>query len=297
MRDASVQLQASIASEVTTLARLWRVQRKDGTVLRFTDAVQPINIQLPGDTSVQTYRSDVSFTSSAIFTSSSYANQQSVTLTFLLDDTGFSEGDLRARQYDGATSQIHVVDYTHPEYGTILWFSGTFGIVRLSDQKIGTVEILPLAATLGTSAIGTETYSATCRNALGDAICKINLTALKMPFTVTSASGGSVVSAALNQASGYWSLGFVKWLTGKNAGKTSQVQSNDQGSTSLFLLSPPFYPIQAGDTAEVYPGCDKQRQTCINKFANLQHMRAEPDVPNGSKFVPNVNINNMPIAG
>lgn len=297
MRDASVQLKAAIAQSATTLARLWRVERKDGTVLRFTDAVRPVKIQLASDDAAYTYRSDVSFTSSAIFTSSSLANQQSVTLTFLLSADGFAEGDIRARLYEDAVSEVHVCDYKHPEYGTIQWFAGTFGLIRISNQKVGEVEVQPLGAAVGDASIGTEAYSETCRNSLGDAICGVDLEARKVGFTVDSASGGSVVASELTQDSGSWSLGFVKWTGGQNAGKTSMVQSNDKDTTSLFLLSPPFYPIQAGDTGFVYPGCDKRRRTCIDKFDNLKRNRSEPDVPNGSQGVPNVHVNTAMVAG
>lgn len=279
MRTASVQLQARIAGESTTLARLWRVTRSDGEVLRFTDAVRPITIEVAPDTDPEVYRSDITFTSSAIFTSSSYANQQSVTVDIVMDDEGFREGDMRSRRYDGALSEIMVVDYEFPQYGVVQMFAGVFGTITLSDQGMAQIEIQPSDSAINGQLIGLEKYSQTCRANLGDSRCKVDLEVLKVAFTVDTASGGSLVASELTQASGSWALGFVKWLTGENAGSTSMVSSNDQGTTSLFLTSPPFYPIQTGDTAEVYPGCDKLRATCISKFANLANMRAEPDVP------------------
>lgn len=282
MRACSTQLAARLAEESTTLARLWRVTRQDGTVLRFTDAVRPITIQIAPDVAPEVYRSDISFTSSAIFTSRSFANQQSVTLTFLMDDNGFAEKDMRARQYDGATSEVYIVDYEYPQYGTVTMYTGLFGTVTLSNQHIATVEVTPSQSTLNGVGLGTEKYSQTCRASLGDARCKVDMSTLKAAFTVDSANGGSFVSSSLTQANGHWSLGFVLWLTGENAGKTSGVQSNDAGTHSVFLLTTPFFAIQVGDTGEIYPGCDKLRATCHDKFNNVINMRAEPDVPNGA---------------
>lgn len=282
MRACSVQLAARLSGESTTLARLWRIARADGTVLRFTDAVKPIAIQIAPDVTPQVYRSDISFTSSAIFTSKSFANQQSVTLTFLLDDAGFAEKDIRARLYDGATSNVYIVDYEFPQYGTVTMYSGVFGQVQLSDQKIATVEVTPPQSTINGIGIGTEKYSQTCRASLFDSRCKLTASAFKVTFTVDTASGGSFVSDEITQENGHWALGFVKWLTGANVGKTTQVQSNDVGSTSVFLTSPPFFAIQPGDTGEIYPGCDKTRPRCI-QFNNLLNMRAEPDVPTGAE--------------
>lgn len=293
MRTCSTQLAARIAASATTLARLWRVTRTDGAVFRFTDNVRPITIQVAPDVAPEVYRSDLSFTSSAIFTSKSFANQQDVTLTFLLDNSGFAEGELRARMFDGAASELFICDYQHPEFGVVSMFSGNFGVVQISDQKIATVDVVPSQSTINGVGVGTERYSQTCRNSLGDAHCQVDMNARKVSFTVDSASGGSFVASALTQENKHWDLGFVKWTSGANVGRTSSVQSNDSGSTSVFLLSPPFFAIQAGDTGDIFPGCDKLRQTCLDKFDNVNNIDAEPDVPNGAG-IPGSNYNTDP---
>jgi uncharacterized phage protein (TIGR02218 family) len=161
-------------------------------------------------------------------------------------------------------------------------YNGTWGTVQLSNLPIATVEVVPDSSTINGIGIGGEKYSQTCRASLGDSRCKVDIEALKVAFTVDSASGGSLVSADLNQANGYWALGFIRWLTGDNAGTTSKVQSSAATSTSVFLMGPPFYAIQAGDTGEILPGCDKLRKTCLDKFNNVLNGRYEPDVPDGA---------------
>ncbi len=275
MRTASVQLTAAIAADATSLARLWRVVRADSEELFFTDAVKPIVFD--GDT----YRSDVSFTSSAIFTSRTAANLQSVTMTVNTDDTAFAEGDIRLGKYRGATASISVVDYNHPEYGELVLFEGQFGRIQLTNQQMMNVEIIPNSATGNGNSIGVESYSPTCRANLGDVRCKVDIDALKTAFTVSSASGGSVVAAAFTQPAAYWTLGRVQWLTGANEGTSSMVQACDPSATNVFLVSPPLNAIQAGDTGYIYPGCDKQLQTCLEKFNNVVNFRGEPHMPNG----------------
>lgn len=281
MRTASAQLEAAISARVTTLCRLWRVTRKDGQVLRFTDAVRPVSAQIDPDGTVQTYRSDISFTASSIFMSKSLANQQSVNMQFLLDDAGFSETDLRTRKYDDAIGEVFVCDFEHPEYGVMAMFKGVFGQVTLSNQKVGTVDVVPEDAASNGVGIGLERFSQTCRASLFDSRCKLVATDFKKAFTVTSANSGIVVSADLTEANGHWALGFVKWLTGANAGTRSTVTNSDKASTTLFLSAAPSFPIAVGDTGEVYPGCDKTRTRC-KQFNNLVNMRAEPDVPDGA---------------
>jgi uncharacterized phage protein (TIGR02218 family) len=260
---------------------LWRVTRKDGLVLRFTDNTSPLKIAIDPDGSAQTYRADFSFTASAIFMSKSAANLQSVQMSFLLSDDGFSEKDLRLRRFDGAQAEVFVVDYQHLEAGAIRMYSGKFGTVNLSNQKIATVEVTPDDTTGSGTMLGMEKYSQTCRANLFDARCKLNADSFKANFTVTSANGGSVVSTDLNQENGHWNLGFVKWLTGDNAGVVQTVNSSDKTSTSIFLTSPPPLPAKPGDTGVIYPGCDKTRVRC-KQFNNLANMRAEPDVPTGA---------------
>lgn len=290
MRQIPVGLGGRLAAESTTLCRLWRVTRKDGVVLRFTDSTSPIKATIAPDVTEQTYRSDYSFTSSAIFMSKTMSNAQSVNMTFLLDEAdnnGFKEKDLRLRKYDGASAEIFVCDYTSVAAGVMRMFSGKFGTVNLSNQRIATVEITPDDTTSSGTMIGLEKYSQTCRASLFDARCKLNKNDYKITFTVTSASGGSIVSADFTQTSGYWALGYIEWLTGDNAGVTQTVNSNDKASNSIFLTSPPPLPVQAGDTANIYIGCDKTRVRC-KQLNNLANMRAEPDVP-ATALNPNLN--------
>lgn len=277
MRAASVQLAASIAADATTLARLWRVTRVDGAVLYFTDAVNDIVFDS------NTYRSDVSFTSSAIFTSRSAANMQSVTFTVGTDDTAFAEGDIRQGKYKDATAEVSVVDFKHPEYGELLLFQGKFGTIQLTNQHLMNIEIIPNSVSGNGNSLRVETFSATCRANLGDKRCKIDLEALRTAFTVLSASGGSIVAAEFTAEATYWTLGRIKWLTGANAGTVSQVQSCAPATNNVFLLSAPFNPIQPGDTGYIYPGCDKQLQTCRDKFNNILNFRGEPHVPTGTQ--------------
>lgn len=276
MRGASSQFIAALSAETTKLARLWRVTRADGTVLRFTDAVKPVAV------GAEVYRSDISFTTSAIFTSRSFANGQSVTVIVVMDDLGISEKDLRARLYDDAVGEVMLVHYDHPEYGTVSLFKGQFGTVKVTDKLRATIEIKPTSATGAAQGIAAEKYSATCRATLGDSRCKVDIEALKKSFTVDTASGGSVVTLELDDPAPTWILGYVKWLTGDNAGTTSGVQSGDPDTKSIFLTSAPGQPVQPGDTGIIYPGCDKLNTTCRDKFNNLVNMRAEPTVPDGA---------------
>lgn len=282
MRAASTNLKARLAVEATSLCRLWRIKRKDGSILRFTDAVRPVTIDVGNGDGSQTYRSDLSFIASAILTSQTNANLQSYTLQVIMSDDGFSETVIRQRKFDNAQSTLFVCDYAFPQHGIVNMFEGVVGEIQLSNQKVASVTIVPNSGALAGKAIGLDKYSQTCRASLGDSKCKIDIEALAVSFTVASGSGGSFVATALNQDNAHWGLGFVKWLTGANAGTQSGVQSNNKATTSVFLTSPPLFPIALSDTGKIYPGCDKLRQTCLIKYNNVENLRAEPDVPDGT---------------
>lgn len=285
MRTATAAFQSHIAGEVTTLCHLWQVVRKDGLTLYFTDANNPV---VYGG---NTYRSDISFTLSAILQSSSVANAQSVTVEVAMDDTAIKEADLRARLYDGATGEIFVINYADTTMGAVSLFKGTFGQVKITDKKRATIEIKPGGA--NTKQIGFERYSQTCRASLFDGRCKLAAASFKTSITVSTVSGNVVVASALTAVDDYFSLGFVVWKTGNNAGQVSPIQSSNQATNSITLNAAPLEAMQVGDTADVYPGCNKYIETCLNKFNNVINFRGEWAVPklNNVKLQTFVNSN------
>lgn len=118
-----------------------------------------------------------------------------------------------------------------------------------------------------------------CNHELFDFGC----TLVKASFGVNKiAAGGStqlkvLASVAYAQASGYFDQGTILFTSGANTGFEYGVKSFD--GTGLFLNIPTFFPINAGDTFTVFPGCDKTKSTCFNKFNNTQNFMGMPDVP------------------
>lgn len=58
---------------------------------------------------------------------------------------------------------------------------------------------------------------------------------------------------------------------------TTTAMSGGAGGITTFLDAP--FPVQVGDKARVYPGCDKRSATCSARFANILNFRGEPFVP------------------
>jgi uncharacterized phage protein (TIGR02218 family) len=76
---------------------------------------------------------------------------------------------------------------------------------------------------------------------------------------------------------GYFDFGRVTWLTGLNAGLSMEVKTWD-GTSALKLLFQMPYPVQAGDTFKITPGCDKRLPTC-QSFGQILNFDGEAFVP------------------
>jgi hypothetical protein len=84
---------------------------------------------------------------------------------------------------------------------------------------------------------------------------------------------------------GWFTSGVLTWLSGANAGRSSEVRDwvETPARTTLFLPQP--FTIEVGDRFEVYPGCDKRLATCTGKFANVLNFRGEPHLPGQDEFL------------
>lgn len=71
----------------------------------------------------------------------------------------------------------------------------------------------------------------------------------------------------------------ISWLTGANAGTSTEMKAYNSGNSTVTTWLGLHYPVQIGDTFLYYPGCDKRRETCFQKFGNILNFRGEPDVP------------------
>lgn len=120
-------------------------------------------------------------------------------------------------------------------------------------------------------------YQSGCLNTLFDNACALSSNAFKVVGSVTAGSVTQFSAAAFGQAAGYFSLGKVTFLTGPNAGVTRSIRSFAGG---VFVFATPLVtPPAPGDSFAAWPGCDKTKATCENKFSNVINFRGFPFVP------------------
>ena len=120
-------------------------------------------------------------------------------------------------------------------------------------------------------------YEAQCRHTLFDAGCNASGNMNPAAFVKNGIVGAGSTQATIigvklaapptNPGSGTYSLGRIVMTSGLNNTFQRTVKSWD-GNLTLSLLNPLPFAVMAGDTFQVYPGCDKLGGTC-SLFANF----------------------------
>lgn len=274
MKTLSNGLAQHIAGEVTTLAHCWKVKRKDGLTLGFTD--HDCDIIIDG----LTYTAASGMTPSAVSAHISLKVDE-LDIAGMLSSDVIKQTDILDGLYDYAEMSFFLVNYQDVSQGKIALRTGWMGEISLKGQQF-VAEVRGLTQALSQS-IG-EIYSAGCRASFADARCTVNAANYTVSGTVSAVNGLVGFSdAARTQASGYFTLGVVKFLSGALAGVSVEVKeySNKQFIFALPLRVSP----QVGDSYSAIAGCDKSLETCITRFGNALNFRGEPHVPGSDRLL------------
>lgn len=121
-------------------------------------------------------------------------------------------------------------------------------------------------------------FSAGCRDALFGPVCRLNKATFANAGAITAIAGRQLTVALPAQGDGYFNLGEINFTSGDNAGLRMMIRFFMSDGT-MILLAPMPFDINIGDTVVCYPGCDKQRTTCIGKFNNINNYFGEPFIP------------------
>jgi uncharacterized phage protein (TIGR02218 family) len=279
MRSIPAALQTRLDTGVTTLAQAWKLTRRDGVVLGFTD--HDCDLLIDG----VTYRAGTGFGASE----ASQRFDLSVDggeIAGALEDDALSDADLAAGRFDAAEIETWLVDWSDVAL-RLLVARGKLGEVKREGTAF-TAELRGLADLL--SQESGRLYTAKCGADLGDARCRVDLAnpAYRGSGTVTALEGIStfVASGLAGFADGWFSAGKVSWTGGGNAGLAIEIKRhrNADGEVRLTLWQAMPEPIAAGDAFIVTAGCDKSFSTCRDRFANADNFRGFPHIP-GNDFV------------
>ncbi len=120
---------------------------------------------------------------------------------------------------------------------------------------------------------------------LGDSRCKVNLAALTVTGTITTATDRrSFTDTSRGEAADYWNGGLLTWTSGLNAGRKMEVKSFVSGGAFTLFLPMPS-EVAVGDAYSLRPGCDKKFSTCKARYNNIKNFRGEPNVPGNDQIL------------
>ncbi len=124
-------------------------------------------------------------------------------------------------------------------------------------------------------------YQEQCNHRLFDSYCGLSKASYKQTGTAdTGSTKTKIIDAVFNYAtnpSGYFILGEIKMTSGDNNGVSRTIRLHNDGNAEVYH---PFdFDVAAGDTFEVYPGCDKSGKTCDEKFNNYVNSLAFEYIP------------------
>lgn len=280
MKAVSSELAAHLEGDVLTLATCWRLARRDGVVFRATD--HDVDLVVDGEI----YRARAGYSRTAVASEAGLA-VGNVDLEGVLDDAGLEADALRAGLYDGAEMWIFLVNWQDPSQGTLRLRRGWLGEVMLSSEGQWRTELRGLSQVLAQRLI--EPYTPDCRADLGDARCGVPITGPEWtrPGLVTAPLDALSFTSTIDvegKPDDWFAGGVIIFTSGQNSGRAIEVRGSDLATGDLVLSFPPPFPVGTGDAFEIYPGCDKRLETCIDRFDNVLNFRGDPFVPGTDKL-------------
>lgn len=284
MRVLSQELQDNLDSGVTTLCWCWKIIRKDGVILGFTEH----DSDLYFDNLL--WSAGAGLTPGMIESAIGFATDTGLA-SGALQQSGISETDIKLGKYEQAAIEIWRVDWRNPELRIGMW-SGEIGEISQGKNSFA-AEIAGPARKLNRG-FG-RVFSKRCDAELGDMRCTKDVSA--SPFSsdanIVNLLGEAMYSIApINTPDDDWySDGIVRWTGGENTGQTQRIARYfHNGASDVFLLTEtPLKPVIIGDAVTLTAGCNKSIEHCQTKFNNILSFRGCPFMPGNDSIIAGAN--------
>lgn len=271
-------MQTALDSGTTTMCHCWKITRRDGLVMGFTDHDSDLTFGSP----LVLYEALAGFGASSIASSTGF-NVDNVDVVGALISNKITEQDIIAGLYDNATITVYRVDWDNTASRIVL-IAGSIGEVNRGKQYFKG-ELRSLMHYLNQPS--GRLYRKWCDANFGDARCGFDATSLSKNATVSTVlsrrmfkSTTTALSSVSNRVN-YFTAGTLTWTSGSNIGRFIEVKFHTitSGEHYFDLWEAMPYDIQVGDTFTVKPGCDKSIETCKSRFDNVVNFRGFPRMP------------------
>lgn len=273
MSRVPAALAAHLAQEATTSCHCWRVTRRDGVQLGFTE-----------------HDHDLSFAGTSFLAASGFSASEAEAAAGLaasadevaggFSSAAISEEDLAAGRFDGARVELFLANWAQPDQHMLLNVREIGEVSRAGGQF--RAELRSLAHRLGQPQ--GRVYNRRCDARLGDARCGVDLSSWRGEGMVVEVLDESrvLVSGLDAFASGFFGQGTISF----SGGATADIETHERradGLAEFCFWLPLDEPVAAGTAATAIAGCDKSFSTCRTRFANHLRFRGFPHVP-GADF-------------
>lgn len=266
----------------TKFCQCYKITRRDGISFAFTTHNEPI------DFNSATFTPCYSFSPTASETGI-MANRGvgDVEINGIIGQDYITEHDLAHGLFDGAIVDVYRVEWGESRAGSKRLIRGIISSVSVSKTRYS-MQVLTIGQKFDQTPL-IDVYTPACRYELGVSPCPFDISTLEYNGTVTGVPVDAGINrsryrqffdSAITETNGYYSLGKIVWVTGNNAGITSEIKTYDSTTDAIVLWNPMPFKIEIGDTYTMTPGCDKTRTHHTIKFGlTMDSFGGFPDLP------------------
>ena len=273
MRSLSATMQARLDAPTSTFCHCWKILRRDGAIMGFTDHDQDLVFDRV------TYQAASGLLSGPRDEHLGFGvgkAEVSGALTQLdVDEALLAKGLL-----DGASVETWLVDWSDVSVRLLLEIEN-IGEVRRGEHAFS-ADLRSLAHVMDQET--GRRYGRDCSADLGDQRCGLGLSG--SPFQSTAvvramADGVQMTFAISGVSDGWFAGGRFRIVSGVAKDVRGTIRAHRQtGETCLITLWTPLAGSPAiGDRVELTAGCDKSFETCGTKFNNHVNFRGFPHIP------------------
>lgn len=287
MRAMNPATAATFAADATTLCHCWRLTRRDGVVLGFTDHDR--DLAFAGATFRAATGLDAAQAESAAGFAVAGGEVQGA-----LDDAALTDAELEAGLYDGASVEIWRVDWSDVTR-RVLMDMATIGEVRRTEFSF-VAELRSLAHRFDEEQ-GRQ-FQRNCAADLGDARCRVDLSS---PLYSTAATlgaiepGGALLVAPDNPfGARFFTDGAL--ISASGARHAIKLHEKTQAGDRIVLWSATA-AFAVGERIVLRAGCDKSPESCAGKFDNIVNFRGFPHMPGNDVVAAYPNASGPPMDG
>ena len=274
MSSLSKALQAHLQSGITTVCRAWALERRDGTVLGFTD--HDCVLRFDG----VDFQPGSGLTARAVQQATGLSVDNTEALG-VLSDAAVSEADIEAGRFDGAGVRCWLVNWQDVSMRW-LQFRGSIGEIRRAGGAFE-AELRGLSEALNRPQ--GRIYQKPCTAVLGDAACRFDLDTPGYAAELAAAEVERTEVFRWDALPGFepdwFTGGRLTVLSGAAEGLWAAVKADQTTADGrrITLWEPVRAAVQPGDMLRLEAGCDKRMETCRLKFNNLLNFQGFPDIP------------------